>query len=183
MATEVFRTNVRQEGSNSGMITKTIRSNKEQILNTGVESKYLTAGQIASVRFRNLAEFNNLRSLKTFDEHKGSVSTEVPIVPITPPPVVSKTVAPPAIEIGQEPKPVVNESAPQEDQFCSKCSTKMILASDTNSSGAVRQLFLCPKCSNEVEVGAMPSQQTKKEESIPRRVRRRIFAKAEGNKV
>jgi len=168
MATEALRTNFRQAGSNSGKVTKVIKSNVEQIITTGVESKFFTPGQVGPVRFINLADFNSLLSLKTFSEYKGKIPAEKQIS-------VS-----PTIELSEEPKAPENPKVFSEsEQICEMCGTKTIFASDTNSSGSTQQLYLCPECGHEQEAVVL---QPAKVEKKPKR-RRRISSQIKTNEV
>ena len=167
MAEEVFRTNFRQEGLESGKVTKTIRSNKKQIITTTIESKLFTEGQIGELRFVNEAEFNNFKALGTFSEYQGKVPQTAPVEE-------NIVVTGKKDSIVQSPKiQLPAQESTTKDMMCSKCGMKMILASDTSSSGPARQLFFCPKCSNEQDM-ATPQVQPVKVEAEQPKIRRRL---------
>lgn len=134
-------------------LIKSILAKKNVIVNTKLESKHMSAGEVALLRFASENEFRSMLALGQFVEHVG------------PPPAVvqsSRSTADETPKVIQEAPPapteetlIINDAVKKlESHPCENCRTMMILTTDSKGE----QVLFCPNCGREEKLLVKPKE-------------------------
>ena len=130
------------------MVAKEIEALKDLTLNTRMETRILSLGEIATVEFDNEREFQNLMALGSFREYG-----------------LTKAVDPtrrPAYR-GDETGVPAAETEEKDIKQCPECGNEMVPGVD-ESGGEPKDVILCPKCQFQDGEEAQPEEQPVLEE-------------------